>query len=772
MRKIKNIALQNKIDSLKFNSIFTKTLLILFVLIFVVIILFYYFVNGLYKEKYKEQMTYSSFSMLSANMIEIDSLVHSLEVQMADMLHDSDCTSIIISGNTFQNTKALNVALELFNLAQRNKYAKCAWIYIKQSDSVLSSDKSIVSRSDFADNAILKSYEEVKKNRTSSTFSHLLLFNDDLYLFQDFPAGKDLSTICIAIDKKALFNLVSDSIKVEDGSIYIYLQGQPIFTKLIQYPSDENLQVVNRNKIDTQKTVCETVDSESAYILTYKSDVTGLTALMFLNSNSIVPSLQTMLANVSTFLIVVLLLLLIASIFLVRNIYRPIHNMVLSILEQRKTKEDDKWPNVNNELELIQNIYKENKNQEIILGDMLYEVGAAVNEKLFRSILNQEDMNEERVEAILKQIDSPFSIEGEYQVLILEWTFRGTSSFTEVKNELHKFDFTKIISKYLNNNSYICCLDGKENQKILVLHFRKYSTIQLKNMIQGLEEHIQKEFNNTSIKLAIGIGRLYSHVFNITLSYKDAENSLNQRLYFSAGQEQKREYDIVSLYYGQVKLILEEIMDNPAMGLGRLKQLVDRVVEFPDLAATVYLTIMDLIFDKLSYLKIDIEDRWLQQKKLVKSDLLPLREGDEREKILKSFCNETMQVISNAVSKEQFRHIENAKKYIELHYNDSSLSLNSVSEICGISSSYLSRIFVTYLSSGFVEYLNNYRIEQAKILMVTTNLTVAEIGFRTGFNSSQNFIRVFKKYQGETPGQYRGRCSMSKNRIIDGVGME
>ena len=763
--------IKSKIYSLKFNSIFKKTLLILFVLIFVVIILFYYFVNGLYKDNYKEQMTYSSFSILSAVIIEIDALVLSLEVQMSDLLHDSECTSIIISGNTFQNTKALNISLELFNLTQRNKYANSAWIYIKQSDSILSSDKSIVSRSNFADRDVLKAYEELKSNKNNSNSSNLLLFNDELYLFRDFPPGKGLSVMCISINKNFLFNLVSDSIQDEDNNdnIFVYLQGQPVFTNQIQYPLDEKLQITSRNKIDTRKTVCETADSDS--ILTYKSDATGLIALSFLSSNKIVPSIQSIIPNMSKFVFCIILLLLITSIFLVRNIYRPIQRMVLSILEQRNSKKEDEWSNVNNELELIQKIYKENRNQELILGDMLHEVGTAVNERLFHSIISEDEMCEERVEAILKKIDSPFSINGEYQVLIFKWTYQGKISFEDVKSGLPKIDFTKVSANYFKNKGYVCCFDGKKNHKILVLNIiKEYSATQSKHMIQEFVEIIKKEFDESFIQLEIGVGRLYKHIFDIALSYKDAESNLHQQLHFASSQEQ--EQDIISLYRCQVKKILEEIMDNTELSLEQLRQVIDQVVEFPNLAAKIYLNFMDLILDKLIYLKIDRKDTWLQQRKQLESDISPLKEGDLREKIMKSFFKETMEVISNAVRKEQFRHVENAKKYIDLHYSDSSLSLNSVSEICGISSSYLSRIFINYFHSGFSEYLNKYRTEQAKELMATTDFTIAQIGVKTGFNSPQNFIRVFKKYQGETPGQYRGRCSISKNGTLESARLE
>ena len=59
------------------------------------------------------------------------------------------------------------------------------------------------------------------------------------------------------------------------------------------------------------------------------------------------------------------------------------------------------------------------------------------------------------------------------------------------------------------------------------------------------------------------------------------------------------------------------------------------------------------------------------------------------------------------------------------------------------------------LSAGFTDYLNGVRIGKAKELLENTDLTVSEICAQTGFNSDQNFIRVFKKYVGMTPGQYR-----------------
>jgi len=100
------------------------------------------------------------------------------------------------------------------------------------------------------------------------------------------------------------------------------------------------------------------------------------------------------------------------------------------------------------------------------------------------------------------------------------------------------------------------------------------------------------------------------------------------------------------------------------------------------------------------------------------------------------------------------RHIESAKKYLATRYTDSSLSLEDVSNHVGISKYHLSRLFSKQLEQGFAEYLNQVRVKKAKELLVETNLSVIEISFLVGFNSPQNFGRVFKKFAGITPKEF------------------
>ena len=69
---------------------------------------------------------------------------------------------------------------------------------------------------------------------------------------------------------------------------------------------------------------------------------------------------------------------------------------------------------------------------------------------------------------------------------------------------------------------------------------------------------------------------------------------------------------------------------------------------------------------------------------------------------------------------------------------------------------HLSRIFKKYTGFSPYEYLLNERLTQENPLQ-NTRLSVEEIAQRVGFNSASHFIRMFRKYEGLTPLQFRKR---------------
>lgn len=93
-------------------------------------------------------------------------------------------------------------------------------------------------------------------------------------------------------------------------------------------------------------------------------------------------------------------------------------------------------------------------------------------------------------------------------------------------------------------------------------------------------------------------------------------------------------------------------------------------------------------------------------------------------------------------------------EYMEDNFADD-ITLETLSKQFFVSKYEISRMFTKNVGISFVEYLTRIRIENSKKLLQETTLSITRISELTGFNSSSNFARVFKKLTGISPMSYR-----------------
>lgn len=91
--------------------------------------------------------------------------------------------------------------------------------------------------------------------------------------------------------------------------------------------------------------------------------------------------------------------------------------------------------------------------------------------------------------------------------------------------------------------------------------------------------------------------------------------------------------------------------------------------------------------------------------------------------------------------------------YMEQHL-DQKICLEDMAELCGLSSSYFSRVFCRDMGENFRDHLNRRRIALAKELLEQRGATVSQVSDRLGFTDISYFVKVFKKYEGITPKAY------------------
>ncbi len=103
--------------------------------------------------------------------------------------------------------------------------------------------------------------------------------------------------------------------------------------------------------------------------------------------------------------------------------------------------------------------------------------------------------------------------------------------------------------------------------------------------------------------------------------------------------------------------------------------------------------------------------------------------------------------------------IEEALHYITIHLHEK-VTLEKVAEAVGLSACHLSRIFKKEVGTSMVDYVQKERVEAAKHMLVNSDETLAAISQYLYFSTQSYFIRIFKKYTGVTPGQYRRSHSL------------
>lgn len=97
-----------------------------------------------------------------------------------------------------------------------------------------------------------------------------------------------------------------------------------------------------------------------------------------------------------------------------------------------------------------------------------------------------------------------------------------------------------------------------------------------------------------------------------------------------------------------------------------------------------------------------------------------------------------------------------AKDYIERNLS-AELSIDALAEYLGISGSYFSLLFKQHVGETFVEYVTKQRMEMAKSLLALSDKSVTQIGQMVGYVERRYFTRVFSKYAGMLPSEFRDR---------------
>lgn len=118
--------------------------------------------------------------------------------------------------------------------------------------------------------------------------------------------------------------------------------------------------------------------------------------------------------------------------------------------------------------------------------------------------------------------------------------------------------------------------------------------------------------------------------------------------------------------------------------------------------------------------------------------------------MIRKYC----MLVNNYSRRSYSSLVQACMDYIDFHYSEE-LSLSSLAGRFSSSESYLSSLFRKETGMTVTDYINTTRLRQALVYLNASAKTVGEIASACGFFDANYFSRLFKKYYGTSPRQYR-----------------
>ena len=107
------------------------------------------------------------------------------------------------------------------------------------------------------------------------------------------------------------------------------------------------------------------------------------------------------------------------------------------------------------------------------------------------------------------------------------------------------------------------------------------------------------------------------------------------------------------------------------------------------------------------------------------------------------------------LSNSQYKIIEKSLGYIDENYLKPSLACSDLAKISGVSMPYYNKLFAKKFSISPKQYILNKKLDYAKDLIVSSNLSISEIAEKSGFQSVYHFSRLFKNHFNMSPKSYK-----------------
>ncbi|MBP3359745.1 MAG: helix-turn-helix domain-containing protein [Clostridia bacterium] len=388
-------------------------------------------------------------------------------------------------------------------------------------------------------------------------------------------------------------------------------------------------------------------------------------------------------------------------------------------------------------------------NSNIKLSEAVSRQKCCIDNNIFRMFLqNSMELDDESLNMLFE--DMPVSADSKYframVILPLSHDYDEVTSLTVVPD---------LYDGFRESGAEFCVIPCEGRQIVLL--------VACNDAKEKLGAPLQKTFSHIieskRLNISVGLGRTFEELKEFSKSYEDAFFALKPDKCGVSSSNNARGV-FFGAYFGRIKKekIISCVWCGDAEGVERcFEELTSGI--FADCVITYRMQ------NHIRYLLGEIFREAIAAKKAHNAELAAYEEECVKAAEMHNFA-ESIEVICSCYVRaaksigeynktEHEDIVDDVIRYIENNYMDYDISLKQIAGEVHVSYNYISEAIKKRVGTTFLNYLHEIRIEKAKQLLLTTELTVADIAERVGYNSSNTFIKTFKKVSGITPGEYR-----------------
>lgn len=456
----------------------------------------------------------------------------------------------------------------------------------------------------------------------------------------------------------------------------------------------------------------------------------NMNLLLISDNNTLYTKIYNM--NLFAFILLGIFIIFDIIIYLIMNfmLYNPVRRILnrLNIMDKNCNFVilEDILSKMNQEVTSMGNLLESQKSivEESYINKMLFEKSTSINSAKLEFIYNQF---------------------GKYSVLTCVFEDESGKPNYPIINQFeidlaHTFEYIKIFT-YSNVLTYFVKQNTSINNEFLNTVFIN--------------------INNDSTFIKAGISNSYSSLSNLSKAYSESKIAMN---HINNGLEKTQ----VSIKIFNDEMVLKS--EKFTLLIEEERQLVNKIINGD---------IKNTIEDLENIMRNNIDMPFQQQKEMHKylGDLILVVINSKNIDINEVFPSGYLDILEtvsnshniilvnnlliNSYSKltssiliKKGGLIERIISLIEKKYHDP-ISLDSIADELSMSSGYVSEFFKKTTGVNFIKYVHLKRIEKAKELIKNSNKNIYDIAQELGFDNVNTFIRVFKKYEGITPGLYK-----------------